>query len=69
MVGGDMMEPGMPGGEMPVDGEGVDQGGMSPALKWGLIIGVPVVVLIVIIIIVVAVKKRKAKLLEDDDDE
>ncbi len=69
-MGGEMVEPGpgMPGGDMPVDGEGTE-GGMSPILKWGLIIGVPVVVLIVIIIIVVAVKKRKAKLLEDDDDE
>jgi hypothetical protein len=59
----------MPGGDMPVDGEGVDQGGMAPALKWGLIIGIPVVVLVVIIIAVVAVKKRKSRLLEDDDDE
>lgn len=66
-----MMEPGMPGmpgGDMPASGEGTE-GGMSPALKWGLIIGIPAVVLIVIIIIVVAVKKRKARLLDDDDDE
>ncbi len=68
MMGGDMMDPGMMGGDMPANGDGAE-GGMSPALKWGLIIGVPVVVLIVIIIIVVVVKKRKARLLDDDDDE
>ncbi len=69
MMGGDMIDPGMMGGNMSVDGGGVEQAGMSPALKWGLIIGIPVVVLAVIIIAVVAVKKRKDKLLDDDDDE
>lgn len=71
MMGEEMFDPtmpGMPGGDMPVDGEGTE-GGMSPVLKWGLIIGIPAVVLIIIIIAVVAIKKRKARLLEDDDDE